>query len=117
MKIGLTYDTTPEKMNNAMSMLREMPSKVQYVSPKDLIANFSDFTDSALVITFIYFIEKKGDIGKVTSDVNMEVLTSFNKEGLNFAFPTQTLYVEKEKEELNKEEDNKQTDPNQSKLQ
>lgn len=95
MKIGLTYDTTPEKMNKAMSILKDIPSKVQYVSSNDLVVNFSDFTDSALVITFIYFIEKEGDIGKTTSDVNMEVLTSFNESGLNFAFPSQTIYIEK----------------------
>lgn len=93
MKIGLTYDTTSEKMTEAMNILRNIPSKVQYVSPKDLVVNFSDFTDSALVITFIYFIEKKGDIGGTTSNVNMEVLASFNKTGLNFAFPSQTLYI------------------------
>lgn len=104
MKVGLTYDTTPEKMAQAMGILRDMPSKVEFVTTKDLVVNFSDFTDSALVITFIYFIEKKGDIGKVTSDVNMEVLTSFNKAGLNFAFPSQTIYVEKTGEEISPEE-------------
>lgn len=109
-KIGLTYDTTPEKMNAAMGMLRDMSSKIEYVSPKDLIANFSDFTDSALVITFIYFIENKGDIGKVTSDVNMEILTSFNHAGLNFAFPTQTLYLESNIEEESKSVENKEND-------
>lgn len=94
--LGLTYDTTPAKMKQALEILRNMSNKVQYVSPKDIIANFSEFQDSALAITFIYFIEKKGDIGKVTSDVNMEILTSFNAAGLNFAFPTQTLYIDKE---------------------
>lgn len=96
MKIGLTYDTTPDKMNEAMKILKNMPSKVEFVSTKDLTVNFSDFTDSALVITFIYFIEKKGDIGQTTSNVNMEILTSFNKIGLNFAFPSQTIYIEKD---------------------
>lgn len=98
MKIGLTYDTTPEKMNEAMNILKDIPSKVKYVSSNDLVVNFSDFTDSALVITFIYFIEKEGDIGKVTSDVNMEVLSSFNKSELNFAYPTQTIYIEKDED-------------------
>lgn len=99
MKIGLTYDTTPEKMKQAMSLLKEIPSKVQYVSPNDLIINFSDFTDSALVITFIYFIEQAGDIGKTTSDVNMEVLNSFNKGELSFAYPSRTIYLAKEGEQ------------------
>lgn len=114
MKIELTYDTTPEKMNEALTILRNMPNKVQNVSPNDIVANFSDFLDSSLVITFIFFIKKEGDIGKVSSDVNMEILSSFNKAGLNFAFPSQTLYVEKTEaiEEIagvkNEEDDEKQ---------
>lgn len=107
MKIGLTYDTAPEKMNAAMNLLNDIPSKVKFVSPNDVVVNFSDFTDSALVITFIYFIEKAGDIGKTTSNVNMEVLSSFNNAGLNFAFPTQTIYLEKDKDS---EEEEKSAD-------
>ncbi len=99
MKLGLTYDTSAEKLENAMNMLKQIPSKVEFVSPKDLVVQFSDFLDSALAITFIYFIEKKGDIGQVTSDVNLEVLRTFNNAGLDFAFPTQTLYIDKETQE------------------
>ncbi|MBF0649535.1 MULTISPECIES: mechanosensitive ion channel family protein [Dysgonomonas] len=89
MKINLAYNTTYEMMNAAMNILKEIPSKVQYVSPNDLVINFSDFTDSALVITFIYFIDKEGDIGKTTSDVNMEVLRTFNQAKLKFVHPIQ----------------------------
>jgi len=105
MKIGLTYNTTPAKMKEAMDMLKEMPSKVKNVSKDGIVVNFSDYTDSALVITFIYFIEKEGDIGGVTSDVNMEVLTSFGNAGLDFAFPTRTIYIEKNGETVEKAEE------------
>lgn len=95
LNIGLTYDTTSEKMKEAMEILRNIPSKVEFVSPKDIIVNFSSFADSALIINFIYFIEKKGDIGGTQSNVNMEILTAFNQAGLNFAYPTQTLLIDK----------------------
>jgi MscS family membrane protein len=98
MKIGLTYNTTLEKMNEAMDILSKMPSKVKYVSENDLVVSFSDFTDSALVITFIYFIKKEGNIRKTTSDVNLEILNAFNQANLNFAFPTQSIYLENNKE-------------------
>ena len=32
----------------------------------------------------------------VASNVNMEILDSFNKAGIDFAFPTRTIYVEKD---------------------
>ncbi|MDR0371565.1 MAG: mechanosensitive ion channel family protein [Prevotellaceae bacterium] len=93
--LGLTYDTSPEKMRRALEILRDIPNRVKHVSGKDIKANFTEFADSSLVITFIYFIEKRGDIIGTTSEVNMEILSAFNGEGLNFAFPTQTLYLEK----------------------
>jgi len=95
MKLGLTYDTTPEKMKEALSILMDMPNRVQYVSKDGVVANFSDFLDSSMTVTFIFFIEKGGDIGKTGSNVNMEILSAFNNAGLNFAFPSQTLYVQK----------------------
>jgi len=54
---------------------------------------FTDFTDSALVITFIYFIKKQGDVMETPSEVNSEILKAFNAAGLEFAFPTQTVYL------------------------
>lgn len=96
-KLGLTYDTPPKKMKEALDILRALPSRVENVSPNpaDITANFTDYTDSALVITYYFYILKQGDILKVTSDMNMEILDSFNKAGLNFAFPTQTIYIHK----------------------
>lgn len=99
--LGLTYDTSPEKMNEALEILRAIPKRVENVStnPSDITANFSNYGDSALIITYYYYIEKQGDILKVASNVNMEILSSFNKAGLEFAFPTQTLYIHKDGEE------------------
>jgi MscS family membrane protein len=99
-KLGLTYDTPPEKMKEALDILRTIPKRIENVStdPSDITANFTDYTDSALVITYYYYITKQGDILKVTSDMNMEILASFNQAKLEFAFPTQTLYVRQDGE-------------------
>ena len=99
-KLGLTYDTPPEKMKEALDILRTIPKRIENVStdPSDITANFTDYTDSALVITYYYYITKQGDILKVTSDMNMEILASFNQAKLEFASPTQTLYVRQDGE-------------------
>ena len=98
LNIGLTYDTTPEKMKEAFDILKAIPGRVENVSsnPSDTTAVFTNYADSALVIMYIYFIEKQGDILGVTSNMNMEILSSFNKAGLEFAFPTQTIYIQKD---------------------
>ncbi|SCQ24332.1 Low conductance mechanosensitive channel YnaI [Tannerella forsythia] len=94
MEIGLTYDTTPEKMQKAVKILRKIPHKVPDVEENGLNVAFANFADSSLVIRFVYFIRKGADIFGTRSTVNFEILRSFNEEGLNFAFPSRTLYIE-----------------------
>lgn len=84
-------------MKEALNILKAIPKRIENVSskPSDTTAVFTEYTDSALNIMYIYFIEKQGDILMVTSNVNMEILDSFNKAGIDFAFPTRTIYVER----------------------
>ena len=98
LNLGLTYDTTSEKMKEALELLKSIPKRVENVSsnPSDIVAFFTEYSDSALVIMYIYFIEKQGDILGVTSNMNMEILAAFNKAGLNLAFPTRTVYIQKD---------------------
>ena len=81
LNLGLTYDTTSEKMKEALELLKSIPKRVENVSsnPSDIVAVFTEYSDSALVIMYIYFIEKQGDILGVTSNMNMEILAAFNK--------------------------------------
>ena len=93
-KLSLTYNTTPEKINEAMTILRDMPNRVADVSEKDLVVAFTDFTDFSLAITFVYFIKKKADVMETPSQVNLEILRAFSSAGLQFAYPTQTVFFE-----------------------
>jgi len=93
--LGLTYDTLPDKMQEAIALLHAVPSRVTEID-SGVTAAFLQFADSALVIRFIYFIRKSADIFETQSKVNFDILTHFNAAGLSFAFPTQTIYVEKE---------------------
>ncbi len=45
------------------------------------------------ILTKTYYIKKEADIMETQTEVNMEVLRRFNVAGLEFAFPTQTLYT------------------------
>ena len=98
LNLGLTYKKKKKKMKEALDILKAIPERVENVSsnPSDTTAVFTNYADSALVIMYIYFIEKQGDILGVTSNMNMEILSSFNKAGLEFAFPTQTVYIQKD---------------------
>jgi MscS family membrane protein len=99
LKIGLTYNTPPEKMKEAIAILKNMPKKVLEIDSNEVNAYFTDFSESALIITYIYFIKKEADIMNTISKVNTEILDQFNAAGLDFAFPTRTVYIENQNSE------------------
>lgn len=90
--LGLTYDTPPEKMQEAMEILKGIAADNDNLEEKVLVS-FSAFGDSAMNILFIYYIKTGGDILGAQTDVNMSILTKFTAAGLDFAFPTQTHYT------------------------
>jgi MscS family membrane protein len=50
------------------------------------------FGDSAMNIIF-YYIKKAADILGTQTAMNMGILAEFTRAGLDFAFPTRTLYT------------------------
>ncbi len=93
LKLGLTYDTTPEQMKEAMQTLREIAAANPNLE-ENVLVSFTEFGDFALGILFIYYIKKNSDILETQSEVNLAILEQFNAKGLEMAFPTQTVYAQ-----------------------
>ncbi len=94
LNLGLTYDTTPEAMQEAIVWLKALPTQISSMK-QDTIASFTTYGDFSLGITFIYYIRSRADIFETQSQVNLAILKHFNEKGWNFAFPTQTIYTVK----------------------
>ena len=92
LNLGLTYDTTPEKMELAMNILKNI-IKNNNDTEEDVYVSFNSFGDFSLGILFIYYIKKGSDILNTQSQINLEILKQFNENKLEFAFPTQTIYT------------------------
>ena len=95
MTLGLTYDTSPEKMQEAVDILGAIVKENDSLK-EDYYAFFDSYGDFSMNIFFIYYIIKGEDIVKATHWVNMEILKRFNQAGLDFAFPTQTIITQTE---------------------
>ncbi len=95
LNLGLTYDTTPEGMEQAMVILKEITAAAEGLEEK-VIIGFNAFGDFAMNILLIYYITKGADIVATQTTINLEILKRFNEAGLEFAFPTQTLYTIKQ---------------------
>lgn len=90
LQLGLTYDTTPEQMEEAITLLREIAAAHQSIE-EEVKVGFNGFGDFSMNLLFIYYIRSGEDILQTQTDVNLAILTTFNGKGLDFAFPTQTI--------------------------
>ena len=95
-RFGLTYDTSPEKIEEFAEGLRKIILAHPLTRKEAFNVNFNEMGDSALILIFSVFLEvgNWGDELKVKHDLLLEVLTLAEKLGVSFAFPTQTLHVE-----------------------
>jgi MscS family membrane protein len=93
LKLGMQYSSSPENIKLALNILQELPKKIKEIDKKDNLAFFSDYRESSMEITYIYFIKKEADIPQTISKVNMTILEQFNEAQLSFAFPTRTIHV------------------------
>ena len=92
--LGLTYDTGPAEMQRAMDILTEIAaSHAESLVGDKTWVGFNAFGDFAMNIAFVYYIAPGGDIVGIQTSINMAILERFNAEGLEFAFPTQTVYT------------------------
>lgn len=95
LNLGLIYDTTPEQMQQAIDLLKEIAHSNTNIEDNYLVS-FNAFGDFSLGIIFIYHIKKDSDILNTQTEINLAILTQFNANGLEMAFPTQTIYTKKE---------------------
>ncbi len=89
--LGLTYDTTAASMELAMQLLKDINNENTHTEEKTIVS-FNGFGDFAMNIMFIYYIKSGESIADTQTEINLEILRQFSENGLEFAFPTQTLY-------------------------
>lgn len=90
--LGLTYDTSHENMQKAMDLLQQITTQITEIDGTKTVTAFNAFGDFALNIRFIYYIKKGSNVFETMTKLNLEVLEKINANGLEFAFPTQTIY-------------------------
>jgi len=98
MVIGLTYDTTAEQIENILKDLRDMlKNHPDIAKEQTTLVNFDRFEDSYLGI-FFYTFTNTSDWKKyleIREDIHLKIMNIVQKNGSSFAFPSQSIYVEK----------------------
>ncbi len=99
--ITITYDSGYAKTNRAVEIIKDVLANTPEVNKESRYpprVYFSDFNDCSLNIYMSYWV-KPADYWlyhEVNERVNFEIMKRFNDEGIEFAFPTQTLYLKKD---------------------
>lgn len=95
MTIGLTYDTTPDKMRQAVEAIREIIRNDDRLHQDFFLVNFYDFGASSLDI-FCYLFTRTTNWAEhmqIREEFMLRVMASMKGLGLDFAFPTTTVHL------------------------
>ena len=95
-RIGVTYETS-------LSKLKEIPKIIENIikNTKDTVfdrVHFFSYGDFSLIFEVVYYVIGP-DYNKymdIRQEINFAIKEGFEKRGIEFAYPTQTLYMHKE---------------------
>lgn len=91
-KISIAYETPIEKVEGIPQIIKDI-LKQQDVNIERV--HFSSLGDFSLLYEIVYHV-KSADYGVYMDKqqaINLAIMKAFHKEGINFAYPTQTLYM------------------------
>ena len=93
--LGVTYDTAQEKLKAVPNYIKDIVTSVEGVRFDR--AHFNSFGDSALMFELVYYVESDDYAVHMNTqqDILFAIHEKFAKEGIEFAFPSQTLYLHK----------------------
>ncbi len=92
-RIGVTYDTPPERLQRIPDVMREAITAQQRVRFDR--AHFKGFGPSSLDFEAVYYVlDPDYQIYMdVQQAINLHLVREFGQRGISFAFPTQTVYL------------------------
>ncbi len=93
---GVTYQTTAQKLKMIPELVKTIID--EQVDVKFDRAHFATYGDFSLNFEFVYYV-MGADYNKymdIQQSINLTIYETFEKEGIEFAYPTQTLFVSKD---------------------
>ncbi len=92
--IGVIYETPLEKIEKIPQIIKEVIEKVENVRFDR--AHFKSFGDFSLNFEIVYYVKTNDYLTYMNAqqDINLQIMKKFQKEGIEFAYPTQLLYLQ-----------------------
>ena len=96
---GVIYDTPTNKLKKIPDIIRGIINndKLEYVDKLDRV-HFTEFGDFSLNFEIIYYLKTKDYVKyrDTQQEINFSIKEAFEKEGIEMAFPTQTIFLDKD---------------------
>lgn len=105
--LGVRYSTSKEKLERCVRSIEALLRSHEEVDQNVIMVRFSEFNDSSLDI-FIYFFTKTtvwAEWYRIKENINFEIMNILEEEGVEVAFPSRTVYLEKEERQFNLEDE------------
>ena len=92
--LGVTYDTTVDQMKAIPAMVEAIINEIPNTNFNR--CHFTEFGDSSLNFELVYYIDTRDYTIALNAQqaINLGIMESLAKEVIEFAFPSQTLYLE-----------------------
>ncbi len=90
---GVLYSTPYEKLKRIKDLVTEIIEIQEFARPDRV--HFKEYGNSSLNFEVVYFVAKP-DFGvymDIQESINLEIFRRFQAEGIEFAYPTQTIYL------------------------
>lgn len=95
-QFGITYETTHENVKAVPGIVERIFGAVEGATLDRV--HFTTYGDSALIFDVVYYVQSADytEYLDIQQRVNFELMDKFAEVGIDFAYPTQTLYVKNE---------------------
>ena len=94
--LGAVYQTPLAKMQKIPGLIRDIISDIE--GTRFDRAHFKEFGDFSLNIEAVYYVLSP-DYNKymdIQQEINLKIMAAFEREGIEFAYPTQTVFLSRE---------------------
>lgn len=92
---GVTYDTQKNKLERIPETVTSIISSIEHLEFDR--CHFHEFGDSALLYDVVYYVDTREYSTYIDTrqEVNLQLFEAFEKEKIEFAYPTQTVHIVK----------------------
>lgn len=95
--LQISYETTREQIQQCVNRIKTMLQNHPDVHPETIMVYFENFNESSLDIKVYFFTVTTvwAEHLAVREDINLRIMEILEDLGISFAFPSQSVYIEK----------------------